>query len=106
MTRLTFVHLICISALLGAATSTHANEALAKKYACAACHQADRKVIGPSWKDIATRYADGSMTPAQLAVFIKKGSAGKWGSMAMPAQGQLPEADALALATWVLRGAK
>ena len=33
MTRLTFAHLISISALFGAVTAAHANEALAKKYA-------------------------------------------------------------------------
>jgi cytochrome c551/c552 len=75
MTRLTFAHLICISALTFAAAAADANEALAKKYACAACHQTDRKVIGPTWKDVATKYADGSVTAAQLAVIIKNGSA-------------------------------
>lgn len=107
MVRLTFSHLISICTLLGAATATHANEeALAKKYACAACHQTDHKLVGPAWKDVAARYADGSVTAAQLAANIKKGSSGKWGSTAMPAQSQLPEADAQALAAWALRGAK
>ena len=106
MTRLTFAHLISISALFGAVTAVHANDALAKKYACAACHQADHKLVGPAWKEVATKYADGSVTAAQLAVIIRRGSSGKWGSMAMPAQSQLPEADAQTLAAWVLQGAK
>ena len=106
MTRLTFAHLISISALFGAVTAAHANEALANKYACAACHQADHKLVGPAWKEVAVKYADGSVTPAQLAVIIRKGSSGKWGWMAMLAQSQLPQADAQALAAWVLQGTK
>lgn len=106
MVRLALIHLISISALLGAATAAHANEALAKKYTCAACHQTDHKLVGPAWKEVAAKYADGSVTAAQLAVVIKKGSSGKWGSVAMPAQSQLPDADAQTLAAWVLRGAK
>jgi cytochrome c len=106
MTRLSLLHLIWIAALLGATTAAQANEALAKKYACAACHQTERKLVGPAWKEVASKYADGSVTAAQLAATIKKGSAGKWGSMAMPAQSQLPDADAQTLAAWVLRGAK
>jgi cytochrome c len=106
MTRFPLSCLIIVPALLVTAGAAHANDALAKKYACTACHQAERKVVGPSWKEVATRYADGSVTAAQLAVVIKKGGAGKWGPMAMPAQSQLPEADAQALAAWVLRGAK
>lgn len=91
--------------LLLAAPSAHASGALATKYACAACHQADKKVVGPSWKDIATKYR-GQMSAEALAASIKKGSTGKWGPMPMPAQAHVPDADLAALAAWVLSGAQ
>jgi cytochrome c len=87
-------------------SAADASEALAKKYACAACHQPDRKVVGPAWKDVASKYGDGSVKPEQLAASIKKGSSGKWGTMAMPPQTQVSDADLLTLSTWVLGGGK
>jgi cytochrome c len=86
--------------------AARANEALAKKYSCAACHQANQKLVGPAWKDVAAKYGNGAMTPEQLAASIKKGSSGKWGGMAMPPQGQVPEADLKALSGWILGGGK
>ena len=106
MARLTFKHLISIAAVFGAATTAHASEALAKKYAYAACHQVDHKVVGPAWNEIAAKYGDGSVTPAQLATIVRQGSSGKWGAIAMPAQSQVPDADAQTLAVWILQGAK
>lgn len=88
--------------------SSHAiaNQAMAQRYTCVACHQPSVKTVGPSWRDIAARYADGKGTAAQLASSIKAGSTGKWGAMPMPAQAQVPDADLQALAQWVLDGAK
>ncbi|MGB3070252.1 MAG: c-type cytochrome [Ottowia sp.] len=77
-------------------------QALASKYACTACHAADRKLVGPAWSDIAAKYASGGKTDQQLAQSIRKGGAGSWGAVPMPPQPSLPEADALALARWVL----
>lgn len=79
-----------------------ASEALARKYACTACHQADRKLVGPSFKDIAAKYADGSVDAKQLAARIKAGGSGRWGAIPMPAQAQVPAADLDALAAWIL----
>jgi cytochrome c len=76
MVRFTLAHLILLALVLGAPVGAHASEALAKKYACTACHQAAVKVVGPAWKDIAAKYADGSVTAAQLAATVKKGSSG------------------------------
>ncbi|HSI59841.1 MAG TPA: c-type cytochrome [Ideonella sp.] len=94
----------CLLALAACAPLlANASDALATRYACVACHQAERKVVGPSWKEIATKYADGSKTPAQMAATIRAGSKGVWGPMAMPAQAAISEADATTLATWVLQ---
>jgi cytochrome c len=79
-----------------------ANPALAQKYACTACHQVDRKAVGPSFKDIATKYADGSVKADALAARIKAGSTGRWGQIPMPGQPQVPAQDLDALAAWIL----
>lgn len=83
------------------APCAHANPQLAGKYACTACHQADRKAVGPAWKEIAAKYGEGQA--AKLAASIRGGSSGKWGTVPMPAQPAVAEADALALANWVLQ---
>jgi cytochrome c len=101
-----FLQLAVAAAVVATACMANASEALAKKYACAACHQAERKVVGPAWKEVASKYGGGSVTPEQLAASIKKGSSGKWGTMAMPPQAQVSDADLLILSTWVLGGGK
>ncbi len=85
-----------------AVTSAHASEALASRYACIGCHQAAMRTVGPSWNEIAAKYADGSKSAEQLADSIKRGGSGKWGAVPMPAQPALSNADALTLAKWVL----
>ncbi|OUL73466.1 cytochrome C [Paraburkholderia hospita] len=87
-------------------THAGASQALAQKFACVGCHQPTAKVVGPSWKDIGARYGDGKATAAQLAASIKAGGSGKWGTIPMPPQTQIPDADLLSLARWVLDGAK
>jgi cytochrome c len=52
-----------------------ASEQLAQKYACVSCHQADKKVVGPSWSSIREKYK-GSIAPEQLAKSIKAGGSG------------------------------
>jgi cytochrome c len=95
-----FAGLACV------ASTASANEALATRHACAACHQAERKVVGPSGKEIAGKYGSGGLSATQLAASIKAGSTGKWGAIPMPAQGQVPEADLQTLAAWILASSK
>ncbi len=80
-----------------------AAKALAQKNACMSCHAADKKLVGPAYKDVAAKYK--GMKADELAVSIKKGGAGKWGPVPMPAQAGLSDNDAKLLAEWVLAGA-
>ncbi len=84
----------------GASASTD----LAKKNTCMGCHAMDRKVVGPSYKAIATRYQ--SQPRAQmvdtLATKIRLGGGGAWGVVMMPANTRISEADAKKLAEWIL----
>jgi cytochrome c len=78
---------------------------LAKQSACMACHAVSAKVVGPSFRDVASKYAGDATAPAKLAARIRAGGVGSWGAVPMPAHPQLAEVDALALARWVLGGA-
>lgn len=87
-------------------TPAHANKELAQKNACLACHATDKKLIGPSYLEVAKKYTGQANAETVLAASIRQGGAGKWGPVPMPAQPALSEADAKTLAAWVLGGAK
>jgi len=89
-----------------AAPSAWASLALATKNGCTSCHAVDKKALGPSYRDVAKKYAGQADAEATLAKSIKAGGSGKWGPIPMPAQAQLSDADAKTLAAWVLAGAK
>ena len=69
---------------------------------CFACHRVDRNHLGPSFKSIATKYADEQGMDEKLARKVREGSVGVWGQVPMPAQPQVSEAAALTLARWIL----
>ena len=98
--------LTSITLIVFASTGVWANADLAKNNNCMACHGVDKKIVGPAYKDVAKKYAGQSEAEAALAKSIKAGGSGKWGPIPMPAQAQLSDADAKALAAWVLAGAK
>ena len=95
---------IAIALTAAVSTPAFANLALAQKNACMACHAVDKKLVGPSYQDVAKKYA--GTDAAVLAKSIKAGGSGKWGPVPMPAQAALSDADALTLAKWILAGAK
>lgn len=99
--------LIAAVVVLGASVApAWASSQLAQKYACSACHAVDKKLVGPSFADVAKKYAGKADAAPALATSIKAGGAGKWGPVPMPAQAAVPDADLQALATWILGGAK
>src|SRR5688572_22301531 len=79
-----------------------ASEQLAKKHACFACHTVDKKMVGPSYKDVAAKYRADKEAPAKLAEKVKKGSQGVWGNVPMPPNTTVPDADVNALVKWIL----
>jgi len=91
-----------IAAALSASAPAFANEALAKKHNCFACHQVDKKVVGPSYKDVAAKYAGDRGAEAKLFEKVKKGSVGVWGQVPMPPNAQVPDGDVKALVKWIL----
>lgn len=78
-----------------------AAQVLTQKNSCTACHAIDTKLIGPSFADVARKYAGKA---EYLAGKIKSGGSGVWGPIPMPAQ-SLGEVDAKAIAVWLAAGA-
>jgi len=78
---------------------------LAKASACTACHGISDKVVGPAFKDVASRYAGDAAAEARLVAKLKAGGGGAWGAVPMPAQPQIKEPDARLLVQWILGGA-
>jgi cytochrome c len=85
------------------AAPARADEALAKKYNCLACHQVDKKVVGPAYKDIAKKYKGQAGAQAKLAEKVKKGGSGVWGPVPMPPNPAVPDADLKKLVDWILK---
>jgi cytochrome c len=75
--------------------------ALATKYNCGMCHAPAAKLVGPSYKDIAAKYAGDAGASAKLQVKVKAGGSGVWGTVAMPPN-NVPEADLKTLVDWIL----
>jgi len=94
--------LITLALALGAAAPAMADLALAKAKNCMACHAVEKKLVGPSFKDVAAKYANQKDANDKLAAKIVKGGSGVWGPLPMPANAAVSEADAKALAAWVL----
>lgn len=98
---------ILITLALGATAAltmapAHADLALATSKNCMACHAVDRKLVGPSYKDIAAKYKSDKTAADRLAAKIIKGGGGVWGAVPMPANTQVNEADSKKLAAWIL----
>ncbi|BDB25854.1 MULTISPECIES: c-type cytochrome [Cupriavidus] len=96
--------------MLGAAASAHAVDAakaqeIANKNACMGCHQVDKKLVGPSYKEVATKYKGDKNALATLSKKVKSGGSGVWGPVPMPANAAISDADLKTVVEWVLAGA-
>lgn len=85
-----------------AAGVASADQALAQKSACMSCHQVDKKVVGPSYKDVAKKYKGDAKASEHIVGVIKKGGKGVWGPVPMPPHPQVSDDNAKKLADWVL----
>ena len=95
--------LILAAAAVAVATApAFANEDLAKKNACTACHATDKKVVGPSFKEVAAKYKGDKGAEAKLIEKVKKGGTGAWGQVPMPPNANVKDEDVKALVKWVL----
>jgi cytochrome c len=93
---------LLLAATAVVATPALANEELAKKNACTACHAIDKKLVGPSYKDVAAKYRNDKGAEAKLAEKVKKGGSGVWGQVPMPPNASVKDEDIKTLVKWIL----
>jgi len=96
------VRILALASLTLFAAPAMANEELAKKHACTACHAVDKKVVGPAFKEVAAKYKGNAKAEAMLIEKVKKGGVGTWGQVPMPPNSTVPDADVKILVKWVL----
>jgi cytochrome c len=69
---------------------------------CMACHAIGNKLVGPSYKDVAAKYAGQKDAADKLAAKVLKGGSGVWGPVPMPANAQVTPDEAKKLVAWIL----
>jgi cytochrome c len=85
-----------------AAPVAQADEALLKKHNCVACHQMDKKMVGPAYIEVAKKYKGQKDIAVKLAEKVKKGGQGAWGPVPMPPNPQIPDADIKKMVDFIL----
>lgn len=102
---------IMLAAALGAslvvtgaarAQDAKAAEELARKSACMACHATDKKMVGPSYREVAAKYRDRKDAEAYLADKVRKGGKGVWGDIPMPPNAGVKDEDIRTIVRWIL----
>ena len=99
--KVAWMGMIAAAALLAAGTA-NADQALAQKSGCMACHAVDKKVVGPAFKDVAAKYKGDAGAAAKLVDKVKKGGSGAWGQIPMPPNASVKDEDIKKLVSWVL----
>ena len=95
--------LIALTALTAFAAQAGPVDDAMTKAGCMACHAKDKKMVGPSFKDIAAKYkGKGKDVTAQLIDKVRKGGSGVWGAVPMPPNANVNDAEAKKLAAWVM----
>lgn len=97
-----FVAIATLAAGIAASTPALADLQLATAKNCMACHAVDKKLVGPSYKDVAAKYAGQKDAVDKLTAKVMKGGSGVWGPVPMPANAQVNADEARKLVTWIL----
>lgn len=96
----------CVVLAVGvlAASSSFASESLAKRSGCFSCHQIDKKVVGPAYKDVAAKYKGQPGAVEKLVEKARKGGGGVWGDVAMPPNevSRVSDANLKLIVEWIL----
>ncbi len=78
-------------------------QAVAQKSGCMACHAVDKKIVGPSYKDVAAKYKDDPKAVEFLSGKVKNGGSGVWGQVPMPANAAVSDEDTKMIVEWILK---
>lgn len=85
--------------------SAHAADTAAmKKAGCLACHSDDKKIVGPSYKDVAAKYKGQADAVPHLMEKVRKGGSGVWGPVPMSPNpvSKISDADLKAAVEYIL----
>jgi cytochrome c len=85
--------------------SVAAATSIARSNACMGCHAVDRKLVGPSFQQIAAKYKGDAQAPARLNAKVRDGGSGVWGVIPMPSHPSMSGADIQTVVGWILAGA-
>lgn len=101
------VPLLAAAAVAALAVPAHAAdsksaEALAQQSGCLACHTVDKKLVGPSYKEIADRYRKDQGAEANLFKKVKEGGKGAWGDIPMTPNAHVKDQDIKTIVQWIL----
>jgi cytochrome c len=93
-----------MTALLGvlSVSPAMANPQIAKANKCFECHSIDKRIIGPTIREISDKYKDQAGAESRLADKVRKGSVGVWGTTPMQAYPDMPQKDIEAVVRWML----
>jgi len=100
--------LLCLGgvAALALSSMSFASEAIATKAGCLACHTVEKKLVGPSYKDVAAKYKGKADAAAMLAEKVRKGGVGNWGPPPIPMPpnpvDKISDADLKTVVQWIL----
>jgi cytochrome c len=94
-----YVSLLSVAGMLSAGV-VQADEALAKAKNCMACHNVEKKVVGPAYKEVAKKYT--AKDEAKLVEKVLKGGKGSWGEVPMPPNATVKPEEATKLVKWIL----
>ncbi len=100
MKRVIAASAVTLGLLLG--TPAQADEKLAQANGCMTCHQVDKKILGPSYKDVAAKYKGDKAAETTLAKKVKDGGKGVWGDMVMPPNAHVKDPDIAAIVKWIM----
>ena len=92
---------LILGASANAAVDAAKAKQLAQKYNCLACHAVDKKLVGPSYQDVAKKYKGDKSAEEKLVGKVKAGGSGVWGAIPMPPN-NVPDADVKTLVDWIL----
>jgi cytochrome c len=95
------ISMVVLLATVSLTAQAETPEQVAKSKSCFACHTMDRKLVGPSFKDVAAKYRNNPNAEDKLVPKLLQGGSGVWGAVPMPPN-QITDAEAHQLVKWIL----
>ena len=92
----------CAALIVPASVLAQDAAKLAQEKACLACHAVDKKVVGPSYKEIAAKYRTDKNAEANLIKKVRAGGSGVWGQVPMPPNTTVSDKEAQILVKWIM----